>query len=136
MSNELSECEFCSHLRFNHQLGKCQVKNCRCDRNKTELSERPSFDEFLKLVNFELNAKPCELSLAELIANPKEMFEYLRGEYQEQFDKIVRSVPIEPESLEDKERLWFLVNGAFSIFFDTETHTAQIVDGKIIVTPK
>ncbi len=48
---DLDECEFCDHFLINHQLGRCQVNNCHCDRN---------YIEYLLKGNLELSPEEIE----------------------------------------------------------------------------
>lgn len=67
--------------------------------------------------------------------NLRKIFDYLRGEYQQRFNNLVRTVEV-PTDSESEARERILVNGVYRLYFDERTHDVSIENGEIIVAPK
>lgn len=100
------------------------------------MTERPTLEELLEYFNERIDTPSEEMTVEKLLAEPQKAFRFLRGEYQDCFELQVRTVQITPESLDDAERMQFLINGSLRLFFDTETHSAEIRGGEITIVPK
>lgn len=97
--------------------------------------KRPSLEELINFYNSQLETPAESLSLEEMLNNPEKLFQFLRGEFQDRFEKQIRFTAIVPDNETDPEREIILINGSFRLIFDSQTHLAEIKNGEITITP-